>query len=222
MPVAPHDRPIASVREETIDRLIVNYGHGKLSLEAFERRLDQALEAKTADQLLTLVADLDLIVDKAYADAKREELSPHAPHVPPGGPHEVEHMLHIFGGSNRGGTWTVPQEIRMLNIFGGGELDFSKAQFTSPVVRIKMLCLFGGTSIFVAEDQNVISKALCIFGGVDNRGGSVPRPGSPTIIIEGFVMFGGASIRVRKSMRERWMEFAAHVKSAFGPIHNRY
>ena len=46
MPVPPQDRPLTAVREETIDRLIVNYGHGKLSLEAFERRLDEALDAR--------------------------------------------------------------------------------------------------------------------------------------------------------------------------------
>src|SRR5262245_54858272 len=159
MPVAPQDRPIASVREETIDRLIVNYGHGKLSLEAFERRLDQALDAKNADQLLSLVADLELTTDKAYADAKREELSPHDP---AGGAQEVEHMIHICGGSKRRGAWTVPHEIRMINFFGGGELDFSKAQFTQPVTRVKMLCVFGGAEIRVAEDQKVISKEVCI------------------------------------------------------------
>ena len=219
MPVAPQDRPVASVREETIDRLIVNYGHGKLSLEAFERRLDQALEAKTADQLLPLVADLELTADKAYSEAKREELAPHAPS---GGAHEVEHMFHIFGGSNRRGAWTVPPEIRMFNIFGGGELDFSKAVFTQPVTRIKLLCLFGGAEIRVAEDHNVLSKAICIFGGIDNRSGGMQRPGAPTIVIEGFVLFGGASIRVKKSVRERWMEFAEHIKTALGPIHDRY
>ena len=220
MPVAPQDRPIASVREETIDRLIVNYGHGKLSLEAFERRLDQALDAKTADQLLSLVADLELTADKAYADAKRREL---APHEPPGGAQEVEHMIHVFGGTKRSGMWTVPHEIRMVNVFGGCDLDFSKAQFTAQVTRIKMLCLFGGVDIRVAEDHNVISKAVCIFGGVDNRAGAMQRPGAPTIVIEGFVMFGGASIRVKKALRDRWLDFAEQVKSAFGPtIHNRY
>ena len=219
MPVVPQDRPVASVREETIDRLIVNYGHGKLSLEAFERRLDQALEAKTADQLLPLVADLELTADKAYTDAKREELAPRAA---PTEAHEVEHMFHIFGGSNRRGAWTVPSEIRMFNVFGGGELDFSKAVFTHPVTRIKLLCLFGGAEIRVAEDQNVLSKAICIFGGIDNRSGGMQRPGAPTIIIEGFVLFGGASIRVKKSVRERWIQFAEHLKTALGPIHDRY
>jgi hypothetical protein len=44
MPVTPNDRPIETLREETIDQLIMNYGHGKLSREAFERRLDEALD----------------------------------------------------------------------------------------------------------------------------------------------------------------------------------
>ena len=42
MPVTPKDKPIQTLREETIDTLIMNYGHGHLSLDAFERRLDQA------------------------------------------------------------------------------------------------------------------------------------------------------------------------------------
>ena len=31
------DRPLEKVREETIDQLVMNYGHGELSSEAFER-----------------------------------------------------------------------------------------------------------------------------------------------------------------------------------------
>ena len=54
MPVVPQDRPINALREETIDQLIVNYGHGKLSLAAFERRLDEALDTQSHDRLLEL------------------------------------------------------------------------------------------------------------------------------------------------------------------------
>lgn len=215
MPVAPQDRPIPAVREETIDRLIVNYGHGQLSLEAFERRLDQALEAKSANDLLALTADLPLEADKAYAQAKREELQPHAAS---GDVDDVEHMIHIFGGTNRRGAWAVPREIRMLNFFGGGELDFSHAQLASGTTRIRMVCLFGGATLYVSEEMNVVSKALCIFGGVDNGAPSRNLPGAPTIVIEGLCVFGGASVKIRRTLRERWLEFAEQVKSAFGAV----
>ena len=74
MPVKTQDRPINIVREEVIDQLIVNYGHEELSLEAFERRLDQALASDDPEELTELVADLELQADKDYSDQKREEL----------------------------------------------------------------------------------------------------------------------------------------------------
>lgn len=219
MPVAPEDRPLAAVREATIDRLIVNYGHGELSLEAFERRLDQALEATSAAQLLALTADLDLDTDNAYADTKRAELTSRPA---PRNVRDVEHMINIFGGSNRSGAWLVPREIRMLNLFGGGELDFSQARFGAGTTRVKMLCLFGGASFYVSENINTVSKAVCIFGGIDNRAASHNAPSAPTLLIEGLCIFGGASITLRKTLRERWMALAEHVKTAFGPLHHRY
>ena len=89
MPVPPQDRPLDAVREETIDRLIVNYGHGKLSLEAFERRLDQALDAKSADALVALTNDLELQVDRQYAQQKRAEFGIRAEPVPQRARHEL-------------------------------------------------------------------------------------------------------------------------------------
>ena len=36
MTVKLEDRPIENVREEVVDQLTMNYGHGELSLEAFD------------------------------------------------------------------------------------------------------------------------------------------------------------------------------------------
>jgi hypothetical protein len=224
MPPAPHDRPLPALREETIDRLIVNYGHGKISLEAFERRLDQALDAQSHDQLIALTADLDLAVDKEYAANKRAELGVDGARVAPPGTvsGEPELMVNIFGGSNRRGAWTVPPAIRMINVFGGADIDFSAAQFASPTTHINLLCLFGGASLYVAENINVVVRAHCLFGGIDNRATSNNAADAPTIVIEGLVVFGGASIKIRKSMKDRWLELAEQFKSAFASMHHRY
>ena len=220
MPVAPEDRPLNSVREETIDRLIVNYGHGKLSLEAFERRLDQALDAKSADALVALTSDLDLRVDKQYAQQKRAEFGLRTEPVPY--QRDVSYMIHIFGGGNRSGAWTVPKEIFMLNLFGGGEIDFSNAHFTSPVTRIKMLTLFGGAQFYVNENINTQTHTLCLFGGIHNGGPSNGDPANPTVIVEGLVLFGGADIRIKRTLKERWLAFAEQFRGAFGPLHDTY
>jgi len=224
MPPAPQDRPLPALREETIDRLIVNYGHGKISLEAFERRLDQALDAQSHDQLVALTADLDLAVDKEYAVSKRAELGVDGARVAPAGTvsREPELMVNIFGGSNRRGAWTVPAAIRMINVFGGADVDFSAAQFASPTTHINLFCLFGGASLYVTENINVVVRAHCLFGGIDNRASSSNTADAPTIVIEGLVVFGGASVKIRKSMKDRWLEFAEQFKSAFASMHHRY
>ena len=220
MPVPAQDRPLNAVREETIDRLIVNYGHGKLSLEAFERRLDEALDAKSADALVALTDDLELQVDRQYAQQKRAEFGIRTEPVPYA--RDTSWMIHIFGGGNRRGAWTVPSEIFMLNIFGGAEIDFSEARFTSPVTRIKMLTLFGGAQFYVNENINTQSHAICLFGGMDNRGPSNYDPNTPTVIVEGLVLFGGASIKIKRTLKERWLAFADQFKQAFGPLHHNY
>jgi len=50
----------------------MNYSHGVLSLEAFERRLDDAMETSDHNILTDLTADLDLKVDQDYIDNKKE------------------------------------------------------------------------------------------------------------------------------------------------------
>ena len=214
MPVVAQDRPINALREEAIDQLIMNYGHGKLSLEAFERRLDRALDAKSHDEILELTADLDLIADKTYTEKKRAELGLAADDAPPA---PVEHIVHVFGGGNRGGSWTVAKEIHMVNVFGGGEIDFTAARFSARETRIKLLCLFGGATFYVPENVNTVSKAVCLFGGIDNRGPSGYDKDAPTLVIDGLVLFGGARVRIKKSLKERWLQFAGAVREMFAP-----
>ena len=216
MPIPPEDRPIAALREEAIDRLIMNYGHGRLSLEAFERRLELALDAESHSDLAPLTGDLTLEPDTAYVERKRAELgTAMVSDMPPA--RESERMINVFGGSNRRGIWIVPATMNLFNVFGGCELDFSQARFSAREVRIKMLCVFGGATVLVPDDVDVVSEAVCIFGGVDNRGPSSDDPSARRIVIEGIMLFGGATVRVKRGWREACLAFADSVRSMFSP-----
>ena len=68
MSVATQDRPIESVRQEVIDQLIMNYSHGEISLEAFESRLDKAMNGTDPQEINDLTKDLNLNVDTKYQD----------------------------------------------------------------------------------------------------------------------------------------------------------
>ncbi len=227
MPVAAEDRPLDALRQDTIDQLVLNYAHGNLSLEAFERRLDEALDATSHEVLVTLTRDLDLAppppenggTEKPAATAtaartneRRERFERYAPRRESG--HDTEQMVHIFSATNRRGPWTVAREIRMLNVFGAAELDFSEARFSAPRTTISMLCIFGAATLFVPEGVNVVSKPFCLFGSVDNRASSAAGDGL-TIVVEGLFLFGAASIKIRKTLKKRLMEAGETLRSLF-------
>lgn len=224
MPVIAEDKPLEALRTVTVDRLILNYGHGELSLEAFERRLDRALDAKSHDVLIALTEDLEEYPDERVAERERAALglraeAPRSSSI--SRDVEVEHMIHVFSGTHRRGSWTVPEEIRMLHVFGGAELDFSEARFSASTTRIKMLFLFGGVKLYVPEGVNAVSKALCVFGGVDNRVPASSDPDAPTLILEGLLLFGGAHVRLKRTLRQRLLELGETLRNAFGPSRRR-
>jgi hypothetical protein len=217
MAVTPGDRPIDALREETVDQLIMNYGHGKLSREAFERRLDEALDTKSHERLLELTRDLDLKADRQYTAQKKAELGIRVDPSAAYRTDEVDTVINIFAGNNRRGAWDVPRALRLINVFGGSELDFTDARFTAETTYITVFCLFGGVNIRVRDGMRTISKALAVFGGVDNRGGTTTDPNAPLLVIEGLCLFGGVDIRVKKTPRQRLTEFADQLRTMFDP-----
>jgi len=214
MSVILTDRPTETVRSEVIDQLIMNYSHGELSYEAFERRLDQAMELQNNEDLVALIEDLPLTVDKAFVESKKQDL---APNIIVGETEDVEYMVNIFSGSSRGGGWKVPKEIRSFSIFSGCEIDLTDAIFTQNELRIKIFCLFSGDTIYIPENVNVVSKAFCIFGGIDNQAPMQTNPNinSPTIIIEGLSIFSGINIEIKRTMKEKLVEMADSFKKMF-------
>ncbi|WP_133469342.1 DUF1707 SHOCT-like domain-containing protein [Paraglaciecola marina] len=212
MAVKLEDRPIESIREETIDRLIYNYSHGVISSEAFERRLDAAMASHNHQEIADLVADLELNTDPEFESQKERQFNIN---YAASNNEDTNTIVNVFGGSNRSGQWAVPSEIRVLTVFGGSDIDFTDAIFSTQHVTIKVVCLFGGDTIYVPENVNVISKAFCIFGGVDNKAPSIASRQAPIITIEGIVLFGGLDIKIRRTIKEKFVAFANQMKTMF-------
>jgi hypothetical protein len=212
MAVITEDRPIETVRGEVVDQLTMNYGHGQLSLEAFERRLDQAMESKNNTDLLRLTADLDLVVDAAYVEQKNEELNTTFDLEDA---KDSDTVVQIFGGSNRSGKWNVAKETNVFSLFSGCEIDLSEAQFQHKVITIKIFSLFSGHKIFTPENINVISKVSCIFGSIDNQAPSALGNNAPTVIVEGIAIFSGITIKFKQTLKEKMLRFADGLKKMF-------
>jgi len=214
MPVILADRPIESVRSEVIDQLIMNYSHGELSFEAFERRLDQAMDCQCNNTLGALAEDLPLAVDKDFVQNKKQNLAPNFVQCDT---EDVDYMVNIFSGSSRSGAYKLPKELRYFSLFSGSDIDLTHAIFCQEIVTIKMYSLFSGDSVYIPDNVNVISKAFCIFGSIDNHAPSQVNPmiNSPTIIIEGISVFSGITIEIKRTMKEKLVAMADSLKKIF-------
>ncbi len=210
MSVILEDRPIDQVREEAIDILIYNYSHGVISAEAFERRLDIATESQIHSDIVKQVADLPQPADDKLKREKEREFSVQ---YDAAGAEQIETMVNILGGSDRSGRWSVPREVRIFSLFGGSNLDFTDAVFTTPNVTVKVLCLFGGDNIYIPEHVNVVCKAFCVMGGVDNLAPSMASRQGPTLTVEGLIFCGGLDIKIKTSIKEKFVAFANKMKT---------
>lgn len=212
MAIKLEDRPIEAVREEVIDKLIYNYSNGVISNEAFERRLDQAMASEVHQEIVDLGADLETPDDEQYSAQKERQFN-----INYGGNEadNTETVVSILGGNTRSGRWSVPKEVRVFTILGGSDIDFSDAIFHTPNVTLKICCLFGGDNIYVPENVNVVSKAFCIMGGIDNKAPSIASRQAPTITIEGVVLFGGLDIKIKQTIKEKFVAFANQMKEVF-------
>lgn len=81
------------------------------------------------------------------------------------------------------------------SIFGSVSLDLRNAIIDEDIL-INNYVVFGGVTIKVPKDVNVVVKTTSIFGGVDNKTGrNKSKENVKTIYIKGTILFGGIDIK---------------------------
>lgn len=212
MSVILEDRPIEQVREETIDQLIFNYSHGVISAEAFERRLDQAMNSESHQEIVGLVADLSLKADTSYSTQKEHQFTPS---YSTSADEQTLSLKSILGNVERSGQWQVPKKINLQNILGESNIDFTDAVFHHQNITIKVNCILGDCKIFVPENVNVICKSYGIISSIENKAPSVATRQAPTITIEGKIVLGALKVSIKRTIKEKFVAFANNLKAAF-------
>lgn len=207
------DRPFDQVRQEAIDQLIMNYSHGILSAEAFERRLDIASDAKSYQELVDVVADLSLLPDAKYQQQRERSFSPR---YQAGNDTRNERILCVLSSNEHSGQWLVPAEITVINVLGSVELDFSEAIFQHQHIVIRVNNWIGSLNILVPEQVNVVSNMFNIIGSTKNRAASMGDRQAPQIVIEGYSVLGSLDVNLKRTMKEKFSAFADQFRAMFG------
>jgi predicted membrane protein len=85
-----------------------------------------------------------------------------------------------------------------LAVFGGAMLDLREANTKKDEIVIEANALCGGIDIRVPETWNVSVRGTAIFGGYEDKTKNIPSTEAarrPLLIVTGFVVFGGVTIK---------------------------
>ena len=105
----------------------------------------------------------------------------------------------FFGGSRRRFDTQNFEGGEALAIFGGINVDLTKAGMQKDEVRIEANALFGGIDIRVPENWQVIVRGAGIFGGYEDKtwhsAANTTEEKKPRLIVSGFAVFGGVVVK---------------------------
>jgi len=177
-----------SDRERAADVLREAAGHGRITMDELDERLELTYAAKTYADLAAVTRDLP-----GSAQAPSAVQSAMAGRI--GGTPRSKFSVAIMSGARRMGRWVVPRNYVGVAVMGGIELDLREAQFSEPEVTIHAYTLMGGIEITVPEDVDVDVSGVAFMGGFDHNASGPGVPGAPRVRIIGFALMGGVDVR---------------------------
>jgi hypothetical protein len=193
----PRDAALAASLEAERDRVIqalaTHYAYDRLSLEAFEERLERAYRAPTPAQLAALLADLPQTTAEELAAASPALRAP-AASVPARG-----FTFAVMGGVERKGAWLVPRHLKVMALLGGAEIDLREARFGPGVTEIDVFALMGGVELLVPPGVRVECSGAAFAGGfvADTSDVGTLSPTAPLVRLSGMAVFGGVEAQTR-------------------------
>ncbi len=177
-----------AAREQVIQSLGEHFAQDRLTMDEYERRVQEAWRAPSVEALARLTSDLALPVPAAAAPvavADNTRVTRQAG--------RTRRMLALFSGISRTGQWEVPPRIRAIAVFGGIEIDLRHARLTSPVTEIVATAVMGGISVKVPPGVRLESDGSAILGGFADQVNESPEGGAdvPIVRVSGFAFLGG-------------------------------
>lgn len=184
------------------------FAEGRLTHQEYEERLTTTMAARTLTDLAPVVEGLPPAVAAAALAPLLPSNLPLSPQNSSAAPAQSwfnlgdtstdSHAVAIFGGATRKGEWTVPERMTAVAVFGGVELDLTKASFSARETTITANAVFGGVDITVPEGITVVVNGTGIFGGFDGRAQGPGDAGAPVLRVTGVAFFGGVDVKHKK------------------------
>lgn len=106
--------------------------------------------------------------------------------------------VNVFSGGERQIVSQNFQGGRVSAVFGGMELDLTKAKLAPGRVELEIACVFGGATIIVPDTWFVTIEVTPVLGGFSDTRKLVPGRTVDSVsqlVIKGAVVFGGGEVK---------------------------
>jgi hypothetical protein len=146
-----------TARKEAIRIICQAQVHDRLSVEAFESRLDRIRQAPNRSTLEAIVADLEPTGAYLAPIVTQPVVPAAADHTDfaPVSPAEFLRVASVFASTKRAGSWTVPLEIHARVLFGEMTLDLRDGIFASDVVDVEVDATLGSFTLILPVGTQV-------------------------------------------------------------------
>lgn len=185
-------------RDNAIARLSEHFAADTLEVEEFERRVTLAHTKDSPEAIDALLADLPTLPALGGGVKQVVATGPTVVQSLVPADEDRQSMFAVFGGVQRGGTWTVPRKLRVTAAMGGVQLDLREARFPPGGVDIHVRAVFGGIDIIVPPGLAVQMHGSAIMGGFAqvDRSPASPDPEAPMVRVHGVAIMGGVDVRM--------------------------
>ena len=100
----------------------------------------------------------------------------------------------------------------------------ARRRFLFGDLKIRAFALMGGVEVIVPDDAEVDVTGIGLMGGFDHGGAAAGRPGAPRIVVTGFALWGGVTVRHKarrpkntsKDMHKATEAFTTPARAASG------
>ncbi|MBK8945263.1 MAG: hypothetical protein IPM32_08320 [Ignavibacteriae bacterium] len=106
--------------------------------------------------------------------------------------------ISIFGGGTKRVTSNNFTGGKLTAIFGGSDIHLENCILAKGKNDLDIFSMFGGYTIYVPQDWNVILDVVAIFGGFSDKRIKDPNrvyEEDKVLVIKGLVLFGGGEVK---------------------------
>ena len=107
-------------------------------------------------------------------------------------------IVNVFSGGERQIVSENFRGGRISAVFGGTEIDLTKAKLATGRNELEIACVFGGATLIVPDEWNIMIEVTPVLGGFSDSRKLIPGRTVDTtkqLLIKGAVVFGGGEIK---------------------------